>query len=128
MVVTSRVPTSMASVMHEKTGVPSRCTVQALHEPRSQTTLVPVSASSKRSASASVVDGRTLRWWMTWLTLRVRPTSPGPCTRAAAASAASASEVFKMPAAATVRLVPVRKLRRVMPRGRGSSSLMTGRL
>src|SRR6185312_10357667 len=60
-VVTARVPTSSASVMHEQTGMPSRCTVQALHEPRSHTTLVPVMPRSKRSASASVVPGITLK-------------------------------------------------------------------
>jgi len=124
MVVTSRVPTSTASVMHDETGVPSRCTVQALHEPRSHTTLVPVRPSVKRSASASVVDGSTFTWWMTRLTFIVSATSPGPCTLPAAASAASASDVFKMPAAATVRLVPVRKLRRVMPEGRSSSLIV----
>ena len=47
--------------MHEQTGVPSRCTVQALHEPRSHTTLVPVRPRLKRSASASVVAGSTFR-------------------------------------------------------------------
>jgi hypothetical protein len=41
MVVTVCRPQSTASVMHEYTGCPSRCTVQAPHEPRSHTSLVP---------------------------------------------------------------------------------------
>ena len=70
MVVTCASPTSMASVMHEQTGLPSRCTVQALHAPRSQTTLVPVRPSWKRSASASVAAGSTLIWCMVRFTFR----------------------------------------------------------
>ena len=54
MVVILRPTASIASVMHASAGVPSIHTVHAEHEPRSHTTLVPVSPRLSRSVSASV--------------------------------------------------------------------------
>src|SRR2546423_5948662 len=54
IVVTSRPPTVWTRVMHESTGTPSSCTVQAPQWPSLQAILVPVRPRSSRNASASV--------------------------------------------------------------------------
>src|SRR4029453_9886255 len=54
IVVTSRSPTVWTSVMHESTGTPSSCTVQAPQWPSLQATFVPVRPRSSRSVSARV--------------------------------------------------------------------------
>ena len=54
IVVTSRLPTVWASVMHESAGVPSSRTVHAPQCPSPQAIFVPVSPRSSRSVSASV--------------------------------------------------------------------------
>ena len=53
IVVTLRVPTVWASVMHDSVGTPSSCTVQAPQCPSLHAILVPVSPSSSRSTCAS---------------------------------------------------------------------------
>src|SRR5439155_13530248 len=55
IVVTRDPATLWTSVMHESVGTPSMSTVHAPQWPSPQATLVPVSDSSSRSASASVV-------------------------------------------------------------------------
>src|SRR5216684_1202713 len=49
-----------ASAMHDTMRRPSICTVQAPHSPRSQPFFVPVSPSSSRNASSSVMRGSTI--------------------------------------------------------------------
>src|SRR5262249_61395827 len=65
MVVTSAPFSACTSVMHESVGLPSTRTVQAPQCPSPQATFVPVSESSSRSASASVVP-TGLRTSYTW--------------------------------------------------------------
>ena len=55
IVVTFAASTLCTSVMHDSVGTPSTSTVQAPQCPSAQATFVPVSDSSSRSASASVV-------------------------------------------------------------------------
>src|SRR5438094_2726337 len=54
MVVTSRSPTVWTSVMHDRVGTPSSCTVHAPQWPSPQATFVPVRPRSSRRVSASV--------------------------------------------------------------------------
>src|SRR5437773_7910659 len=53
MVVTSRSPTVWTSVMQERVGTPSSCTVQAPQCPSPHATFVPVRPRSSRSTCAS---------------------------------------------------------------------------
>src|SRR5204862_3928212 len=63
IVVTARPPIVCTSVMHESTGTPSSCTVQAPQWPSAQATFVPVRPRSPRSVSASVwPTGASTRW------------------------------------------------------------------
>src|SRR5437763_3771022 len=63
IVVTSRSPTVCASVMHDRTGIPSRSTVHAPQWPSPQATFVPVSPRSSRSTAASDRStGGSTRW------------------------------------------------------------------
>ena len=78
MVVMLREPTSMAKVMQESVGTLSIQTVQAEHDPRSQTTLVPVRLSESRRASASVMRGSTGSGYATPFTWSTIGTAPGP--------------------------------------------------
>src|SRR3954453_20813579 len=75
IVVTSRSPTVWTSVMHESTGTPSSCTVQAPQWPSAQAIFVPVSPSSSRRVSASVVPTGTSTRWAPPLT---RSSTTGP--------------------------------------------------
>src|SRR6267142_2457511 len=62
-VVTLRLPTSMARVMQEHTGVLSTMTVHAEHAPRSQTIFVPVICnSSRKSSPAAPAEARPADW------------------------------------------------------------------
>src|SRR5260370_17750645 len=57
MVVTFLPAASLAAVWHERTAVPSRCTVHAPHSPAPQPNLVPVICSCSRMAQSSGVSG-----------------------------------------------------------------------
>src|SRR5205823_6208329 len=74
IVVTSRSPTVWTSVMHESTGTPSSCTVQAPQWPSAHATFVPVRPRSPRRVSASV--------WPTGASTRYTP----PFTRSSHAT------------------------------------------
>src|SRR5258707_45471 len=57
MVVIPFVPTELTRIKHERMATPSRCTVQAPHNPLPQPYLVPVSPSESRSTHSSGVSG-----------------------------------------------------------------------
>src|SRR2546423_4422977 len=119
MVVRARSDASIASVMQEQTGTSSTQTVQAEHEPRSQTTFVPVNPRSKRNASANVVRGSTFSFSSLPLTRSVMATASGPTTTGADATAdpscAPRRPESMMAAPAAVKPAPLRNPRRVTP-------------
>src|SRR4051812_28466766 len=79
IVVTSRSPTVWTSVMHDSTGTPSSCTVQAPQCPSPHATLVPVSVRSSRRVSASVrPTGGAGGAWPPPLVPRVKPPGHPP--------------------------------------------------
>ena len=53
MVVTGLSPTALTGIWQDRTGCPSRCTVQAPHSAMPQPNLVPVSPSVSRSTHSS---------------------------------------------------------------------------
>jgi hypothetical protein len=59
IVVTARLPTPIASTMHDATHAPSSHTVQAELAPRSQPLFAPLTSSGPRSTSANVAFGST---------------------------------------------------------------------
>src|SRR5215510_1817571 len=57
MVVTLRPATFETEIWHERTALPSTCTVQAPHRPEPQPNFVPVSFRCSRSTHSSGVSG-----------------------------------------------------------------------
>ena len=59
MVVTGLSPMALTGIWQERTGWPSRCTVQAPHRAMPQPNFVPVSPSVSRRTQSSGVSGST---------------------------------------------------------------------
>src|SRR5947208_7697376 len=81
IVVTSRSPTVWTSVMHESTGTPSNCTVQAPQWPSAHATFVPVRPRSPRSVSASVWPTGASTLYTPPFTRNSNTTPPRTCSR-----------------------------------------------
>ena len=75
MVVTFLAPTEETGSWHERTGSPSRCTVQAPHSAMPQPNLVPLRSSTSRSTQSRGVSAGTSTSWARPLTVSLKDMS-----------------------------------------------------